>query len=148
MLDGSRRGDAAHTGEGTLTDGGHGRGAEADGPSGAHPAPLLLAHALRAAEEADTALAFAITVIFGASVDVQGGAYATGVLVIMTSAAFAVMLSALWKDESLAATLAFGLVTLIFVYTLVANIIERPDGIKIASFFIAPIIVVSLSSHG
>jgi hypothetical protein len=94
-----------------------------------------------------TAIAFAITVIFGASVDAQGGAYATGVLVIMTSAAFAVMLSALWKDESLAATLAFGLVTLIFVYTLVANIIERPDGIKIASFFIAAIIIVSLASR-
>jgi K+ transporter len=80
-------------------------------------------------------------------VDAQGGAYATGVLVIMTSAAFAVMLSALWNDNSLRATLAFGLVTLIFLYTLVANILERPDGIKIASFFIASIIVVSLASR-
>lgn len=94
-----------------------------------------------------TAIAFVITIIFGASVDAQGGAYATGVLVIMTSAAFAVTLSALWRYNSLAATLAFGLVTLIFVYTLVANIIERPDGIKIASFFIAAIIVVSLVSR-
>jgi hypothetical protein len=94
-----------------------------------------------------TAIAFAITIIFRANVDAQGGAYATGVLVIMTSAAFAVMLSALWKYDSLSATLAFGLVTLIFVYTLVANIIQRPDGIKIASFFIATIIVVSLASR-
>jgi hypothetical protein len=94
-----------------------------------------------------TAIAFVITVIFEASVDAQGGAYATGVLVIMTSAAFAVTLSALWRYNSLSATLAFGLVTLIFVYTLVANIIERPDGIKIASFFIAAIIVVSLASR-
>ena len=94
-----------------------------------------------------TAIAFAIVVFFGASVDAQGGAYATGVLVIMTSAALAVMLSALWRYNSLAATLAFGLVTLIFAYTLVANIIERPDGIKIASFFIAAIIVVSLASR-
>jgi hypothetical protein len=94
-----------------------------------------------------TAIAFAITIIFRANVDAQGGAYATGVLVIMTSAAFAVMLSALWKDDSLSATLAFGLVTLIFAYTLVANIIQRPDGIKIASFFIATIIVVSLTSR-
>jgi hypothetical protein len=94
-----------------------------------------------------TAIAFAITVIFKASVDAQGGAYATGVLVIMTSAAFAVTLSALWRHDSLKATLAFGLVTLIFLYTLVANIIERPDGIKIASFFIASIVVVSLASR-
>jgi hypothetical protein len=94
-----------------------------------------------------TAIALAITVIFNANVDAQGGAYATGVLVIMTSAAFAVMLSALWNDNSLRATLAFGLVTLIFLYTLVANIFERPDGIKIASFFIAAIIVVSLASR-
>jgi hypothetical protein len=94
-----------------------------------------------------TAIAFAITIIFRANVDAQGGAYATGVLVIMTSAAFAVMLSALWKDDSLSATLAFGLVTLIFAYTLVANIIQRPDGIKIASFFIATIIFVSLASR-
>jgi hypothetical protein len=94
-----------------------------------------------------TAIAFAIVVIFQANVDAQGGAYATGVLVIMTSAAFAVMLTALWKDDSLAKTLAFSLVTLIFLYTLVANIIERPDGIKIASFFIVAIIVVSLASR-
>jgi hypothetical protein len=94
-----------------------------------------------------TAIALAITIIFNASVDAQGGAYATGVLVIMTSAAFAVMLTALWNDNSLRATLAFGLVTLIFLYTLVANIFERPDGIKIASFFIASIIVVSLASR-
>jgi hypothetical protein len=94
-----------------------------------------------------TAIAFAITIIFGANVDAQGGAYATGVLVIMTSAAFAVMLTALWNDNSLRATIAFGLVTLTFMYTLVANIFERPDGIKIASFFIAAIILVSLASR-
>ena len=94
-----------------------------------------------------TAIAFAITIIFEASVDAQGGAYATGVLVIMTSAAVAVTLSALWRHSSLLATFAFAVVTLIFLYTLGANIIERPDGIKVASFFIAAIIVVSLISR-
>src|SRR5215218_3163652 len=94
-----------------------------------------------------TAIAFAITIIFEASVDAQGGAYATGVLVIMTSAALAVTLSALWRHSSLLATFAFAVVTLIFLYTLGANIIERPDGIKVASFFIAAIIVVSLISR-
>jgi hypothetical protein len=94
-----------------------------------------------------TAIAFAITIIFNASVDAQAGAYATGVLVIMTSAAFAVMLSARRKDGFLKGTLAFGLVTLVFVYTTVANVFERPDGIKIASFFIASIVVVSMVSR-
>lgn len=93
------------------------------------------------------AIAFAITIIFNASVDAQAGAYATGVLVVMTSAAFAVMLSARRKDGFLKGTLAFGLVTLVFVYTTVANVFERPDGIKIASFFIASIVVVSMVSR-
>ena len=93
-----------------------------------------------------TIIAFAITIIFEANVDAQGGAYATGVLVIVTSAAFAVMLSAIWKDSKVVA-FAFGLVTLVFVYTTVANIIERPDGIKIASFFISAIIITSLVSR-
>ena len=41
-----------------------------------------------------TAIAFVVTVIFQADVESQGGAYATGVLVLITSAAFAVTLSA------------------------------------------------------
>ncbi|HZB83408.1 MAG TPA: amino acid permease [Rubrobacteraceae bacterium] len=93
-----------------------------------------------------TAIAFAITIIFRADVDAQGGAYATGVLVIMTSAALAVTLSARRRGFR-RASIALGLVTLIFFYTLVANIFERPDGIKIASFFIAAIIVISLASR-
>ena len=94
-----------------------------------------------------TAIAFAITIIFNASVDAQAGAYATGVLVIMTSAAFAVMLSARRKSGLLKGTFAFGLVTLVFIYTTVTNIFERPDGIKIASFFIISIVVVSMVSR-
>jgi hypothetical protein len=93
-----------------------------------------------------TAIAFAITIIFKADVDAQGGAYATGVLVVMTSAAFAVALATL-RGGSKRGTIAFGLVTLVFIYTLVANVIERPDGIKIASFFIGAIIITSLVSR-
>jgi hypothetical protein len=94
-----------------------------------------------------TAVAFAVTLAFRADVDTQGGAYATGVLVIMTSAAFAVALSCLWTRVSLKRTIFFGLVTLIFAYTTVANVIERPDGIKIASLFITAIVATSLVSR-
>jgi len=93
-----------------------------------------------------TAVAFAITVIFGADVEAQAGAYATGVLVLMSSAAVAVTLSARRRGRR-PAMLAFGLITLVFAYTTIANIIERPEGIKIASFFIAAIVTTSLISR-
>ncbi len=92
------------------------------------------------------AVAFAVTVIFKADVDAQGGAYATGVLVLITSAAVAVTLSARQKGQRLA-TILFGLISLVFVYTLVDNALERPDGVRIAGFFIATIMIVSLISR-
>jgi len=64
----------------------------------------------------------------------------------MTSAAVAVTL-AVRRMGSRRGTAAFALVTLVLAYTLVANIIERPDGIKIASLFIVAIVVVSLASR-
>ena len=42
---------------------------------------------------------------------------------------------------------AFGFITLVFLYTTLLNIYERPEGIKIASWFIATIIVTSLISR-
>ena len=93
-----------------------------------------------------TAIAFAITIIFRADVDAQGGAYATGVLVLMSSAGFAVMLS-YWRDHRKGMVALFVVVTAIFVYTTVTNIIERPEGIKIASVFIVTIVVTSLVSR-
>ena len=41
-----------------------------------------------------TGITFLVTIIFQADVDAQGGAYATGVLVLMSSAALAVTLAA------------------------------------------------------
>ncbi|HEU4348729.1 MAG TPA: amino acid transporter [Actinoplanes sp.] len=93
-----------------------------------------------------TAIAFIITIVFHADVDAQGGAYATGVLVLITSAAAAATLSARRRRQQ-RQTRAFGLITLVFVYTTVANVVERPDGVKIAACFIAGIMVVSLTSR-
>jgi hypothetical protein len=86
-----------------------------------------------------TAICFIVTIIFKADVDAQGGAYATGVLVLMSSAAIAVSLSA-WKRKNKWAAA-------VFVYTTIANVIERPDGIKIASMFIFGIVAASFISR-
>jgi hypothetical protein len=91
-----------------------------------------------------TGITLLITYIFGANVEAQAGAYATGVLVLMTSGAFAVTLT-LRSDYR--QRLAFGIITLVFIYTTVLNIVERPDGVKIASWFIVTIILTSLVSR-
>lgn len=93
-----------------------------------------------------TAIAFTVTLIFKANVEAQGGAYATGVLVLMSSAAFAVTLAAR-RARSRKGLITFGLITLVFIYTTIVNIIERPEGIRIAAFFIGTIVVTSLVSR-
>jgi hypothetical protein len=93
-----------------------------------------------------SAISVVVTIIFSADVNAQAGAYATGVLAMMTSAAFAVTLSA-WRGGSRLPAVAFGLVTAVFVYALVANEIERPDGIMISLFFIGAIVATSLVSR-
>jgi len=65
---------------------------------------------------------------------------------MMSSAAFAVTLSA-WRGGSRLPAIAFGLVTAVFLYALVANEIERPDGIVISLFFIGAIVATSLISR-
>ncbi|MCG2623170.1 amino acid transporter [Arthrobacter sp. I2-34] len=93
-----------------------------------------------------TVTGFLITYLFEADVDAQGGAYATGVLVLMTSAAVAVTLSARRRKQH-RRTAGFGVIAIVFIYTTVANIFERPEGIRIATFFILGIIVISLLSR-
>ncbi len=93
-----------------------------------------------------TAIAFLITWIFDASVDAQGGAYATGVLVLFTSAATAVTLAARRAGQR-HRTVGFAVVTLVLAYTTVSNIFERPDGVKIGACFVLAIVTVSLLSR-
>ena len=92
-----------------------------------------------------TIICFLVTILFRADVDAQGGAYATGVLALMTSAAIAVALSAHRRGERV--KWAFMLISLVFTYTTIANIIEQPEGLKIALIFIAAIVISSLFSR-
>jgi hypothetical protein len=94
-----------------------------------------------------------VTWVFDASVEAQGGAYATGVLALILSAAIAVAL-ALWREfrSSEAAgkaglSLYFWLVAGVFAFTFIDNVIERPDGVVIASIFIFSIIIISAFSR-
>ncbi|MEV6017817.1 MULTISPECIES: amino acid transporter [unclassified Streptomyces] len=93
-----------------------------------------------------TLIAFLVTWIFDADVDKQGGAYATGVLVLISSAAIAVTIAARKARQKHWAVL-FAVISAVFLYTTVVNIIERPDGVKIGACFIAGIILVSLLSR-
>jgi hypothetical protein len=93
-----------------------------------------------------TSISFVVTIAFGAGVDAQAGAYATGVLAMMTSAAFAVTL-ATWRGGSRWGGFAFGVVAAVFVYAMVANAVQRPDGLLTAFFFGVAIVVVSLISR-
>ncbi len=97
-----------------------------------------------------------VTWCFRADVSAQGGAYATGVLVLMTSAAIAslVDLGRRPLPPAFAARIgrrlkvaAFAVISAVFVYTTIANVIERPDGIIIASIFIGCVMTVSVASR-
>ena len=95
-----------------------------------------------------------VTLVFRASVERQAGAYATGVLVLIFSASVAACLS-LWHESRqtkgantlLLRSFYCGLCAVIFAYTLAFNVKERPDGIIIASIFIALLMVTSIASR-
>ncbi|WP_405009073.1 amino acid transporter [Kitasatospora sp. NBC_01539] len=93
-----------------------------------------------------TAVAFLVTWIFDADVDKQGGAYATGVLVLISSAAIAVTIAAR-RARQHGLTAAFGVIAAVFLYTTGLNIAERPDGVKIGACFIAGILLISFASR-
>jgi hypothetical protein len=93
-----------------------------------------------------TVVCIVVTLLFRADVTAQAGAYATGVLALLTSASIAVTISA-HRHRQRAATVAFGLISVIFVYTLGDTVVERPEGLRIALVFIAAIVVASLVSR-
>jgi hypothetical protein len=97
-----------------------------------------------------TVINLIVTWIFGASVTAQGGAYATGVMVLMTSAAIAVVIDD-WRNRIggwwRRLHWGFLVATFVFFYTTVAIVIEKPDGIKIAAAFVLSVLVFSIISR-
>ncbi|KAB7836940.1 APC family permease [Streptomyces mobaraensis] len=93
-----------------------------------------------------TLVAFLVTWVFDADVEAQGGAYATGVLILICSAAIAVTIAA-HKARQRGWAIGFGVISAVFLYTTVVNVIERPDGVKIGACFIAGILLVSFLSR-
>jgi hypothetical protein len=99
----------------------------------AYPRPLVLSLFL---------ITVVVTIAFGAEVEVQSGAYATGVLGLMLSGAFAAALS-LWRERSWLMSFYCWLIACVFLYALLGNVVERPDGLVIASIFIILTLTIS-----
>jgi hypothetical protein len=93
-----------------------------------------------------TAICVIITIAFGADVNAQAGAYATGILAMMVSGAVAVTVSALRRRQR-PASAGFGVLTAVLCYALVKNVIDKPDALAISGLFIVGIIAVSLISR-
>lgn len=93
-----------------------------------------------------TVLSIVVTLAFRADVNAQAGAYATGILVMMFSGAFAVTISARRRGAR-RATVGFAVLTVVLLYALVANVVEKPDGIVISGLFILGIVAVSVVSR-
>lgn len=92
-----------------------------------------------------------VTLAFDSDVEHQAGAYATGVLALFLSAAIAVAL-ATWREARDARRfpskgIFFWAITIVFAYTLVDNIIDRPDGLIISTIFIVSILVLGAISR-
>jgi hypothetical protein len=87
-----------------------------------------------------------VTWIFDADVEAQGGAYATGVLALILSAAVAVALSLTREGKRLLGGY-FWIMSAVFAYTLLENIHERPDGLIISSVFIGIVLLLSAVSR-
>ena len=86
-----------------------------------------------------------VTWVFRANVDAQGGAYATGVLVLITSACAAAVID-VWREREgrwyKRLSWPFAGITLVFIYTTVVNEVEKNfQGLLISLFFIATILI-------
>jgi hypothetical protein len=98
-----------------------------------------------------TAINLFVTWQFEASVEAQGAAYATGVLVLMSSACLATLIDR-WRRSRfrfwvIRLNWPYAAITAVFFYTTLANIYEQPAGLVIASWFILAIVLLSIVSR-
>ncbi len=96
------------------------------------------------------AVCLVVTLVFRASVENQGAAYATGVMVLILSACIAVTIER--YHERVGSTMKripwrTVVITLLFLYTATDIMIEKSEGLIISLFFITSIIGVSLVSR-
>lgn len=91
-----------------------------------------------------------VTVVYRADVETQRGAYATSVLVLITSACLATALDR-WRRRSgpwpLRLPWYFAFITGIFLITTAAMLLSRPVGLQIAAGFILAILASSVISR-
>jgi hypothetical protein len=87
-----------------------------------------------------------ITMAYQAQVTPQAGPYATGVLVLFTSAAIAVTLSARKRNNN-KQTWGFGFVALILLYTTCITIWKQPEGLAIGFVMFFVIWIISWLSR-
>ena len=92
------------------------------------------------------AVDLAVTWLFDADIDAQGGAYATGVLALLLSAAIAVVI-AFFRERNGWRTAAYCVVAAMLAYTFVDNVITRPEGVVISAVFILAMVALSALSR-
>lgn len=92
-----------------------------------------------------TGVSLLITFLFKADVDSQAGAFATGLLVLITSGVSAVTIG-LWKSRPMLRWY-FLFICAIFVYASIAIMVQRPDGLQISLAFTGTIVATSFASR-
>ena len=96
------------------------------------------------------AVCIVVTLVFRASVEEQGAAYATGVMVLILSACVAVVIER-YRERSGSTWSRIPwttvIITLVFLYTAADIMIEKSEGLIISMFFIGAIMGVSIISR-
>ena len=97
-----------------------------------------------------TFINLAVTLVFRANVEAQGGAYATGVMMLISSASVATIVDQYRKRQGSKfhrIVWPYVFIAAVFIYVTVMIVIEKPEGMAIASCFIVAVMISSLTSR-